>query len=264
MRPKPKKRLGQNFLIDKNIQRKIIAACGLHLSDNVLEIGPGRGELTRPIAQNTKKVIAVEIDKFLFSELKQEFKDYKNTRIVNCDILKFDPTKFFSKTDLINSNIKVVGNIPYYISSPIIEHLFKFNKYIDTVFMTVQKEFARRITALPGSKDYGSLTCFVRYYTEPKILFLIKRNSFFPIPKVDSCLLRLKILRHPGVGINDEKLFFRIIRAAFNKRRKILRNSLEGIIPQEKLNNFFDTFNIDCNIRPEDLSLQNFSDLANS
>lgn len=233
------------------------------LSDNILEIGPGRGELTKLIADRVNKIVAVEIDANLFQELKNTFKDYKNIKIVNSDILSFNPNRYFrnskNKEKIL---IKVIGNIPYYISTPIIEHLFDFKTNINSIFITVQKEFAKRVTASPGSKDYGSLSCFVQYNTDPKVLFTIKRGSFFPIPKIDSCLLRLNI-RHKKIAVKDESLFFKIVRGAFNKRRKTLRNSLNYILPQKTLKTFFDKFSMDPDIRPEDLSLQDFANLAN-
>lgn len=257
---KPKKSLGQHFLIDKNIQNKIINACEFKTSDIVLEIGAGRGELTRLIADRVSLVYAVEIDPYLSSVLVDNLKGNKNVRIITKDILKFNLKRYFGKLEI---KIKVIGNIPYYITSPIIEHLLKYRDKIDTIFITVQKEFARRMTACPGSKEYGSLSCFVQYYTKAKILFLIKRTCFLPSPKVDSCFVRLKIEREPQVKVNNEKFFFKIIRAAFNQRRKTLRNSLRGIIPAHKLGVFFNQYNIEVNIRPEDLSLEDFANLAN-
>lgn len=260
MRVKPKKSLGQNFLIDKNIQNKIINACGLKPSDTVLEIGSGRGELTGLLVGSVNFIYALEIDPFLCEELRDKFKDCKNLKIINKDILKFDFNEYFRK---IKNKVKVIGNIPYYISTPIIGGLLKHRDKIEAVFITVQKEFARRISALPGSKDYGSLSCFVQYYTEPRILFSINKNSFFPSPKVDSSLLRLAIREKPAVKPEDEELFFSIIRASFGKRRKTLRNSLKEVVPAEKLKRFFAEYSICPNVRPEDLTLQDFANLSN-
>lgn len=263
MRIKPKKSLGQNFLIDKNIRRKIIDSLELKPSDIVLEIGSGRGELTALIAQRTAKLYALEIDNGLFPQLKDNLEGCSNTLIINKDILKFNFKKYFSKPEYRKNRIKVFGNIPYYISSPIIEHLLKYRDKIDNIFITVQREFARRIVANPGSKEYGSLSCFVQYYTEPKIILNIKKTCFFPRPKVDSSLLRLRIRLNPPVNPKGEGLFFKIIRAAFNKRRKTLRNSLKGVIPLRKLEQFFNKYGIDSLIRPEDLSLEDFAHLSN-
>jgi len=257
---KPKKYLGQNFLIDKNIQRKIISACDFQKDDTVLEIGSGRGELTHYIKDKVAMLYALEIDRALYVFLKKEFEGEKKLKIINKDILKFNINKFFPKT---KNKIKVFGNIPYYITSPIIECLLKFKDRIDSVYLTVQKEFALRIVAKPGPKDYGSFSCFVQYQSIPKILFFIKKNSFYPAPKVDSCFLRLAIRLVPAVHVNNEKLFFKIIRSAFNQRRKTLRNSLVDIVSKDKLSTFFLKFSLSPDIRPERLSLQDFANLAN-
>jgi 16S rRNA (adenine1518-N6/adenine1519-N6)-dimethyltransferase len=256
MHAKPKKSLGQNFLKDGNIRRKIISACDFSLSDKVLEIGAGTGLMTGSIAAGVKEVFALEIDGSLINLLKDSVKGFDNVNIVNKDILKFDLNHIRAH------KLKVFGNIPYYITTPIIEHLLIYREKIDMIFLTVQKEFGKRMVASPGSKDYGSFSLFVQYYTECKMLFIIKKNSFFPAPKVDSCFLRLKIRTEPAVNAGDEERFFRIIRSAFQQRRKTLKNSLEGLIRQSKLEEFFRTYNIDPKIRPEDLSLQNFAELA--
>jgi len=260
MHIKPKKRLGQNFLTDKNIQRKLVASYNLETTDHVLEIGAGYGELTKLIADCAAFVYALEIDPELCKTLRDNTKGYSNIEIINQDILRFDLEKYFKK---LKNKIKVVGNIPYYITTPIIEHLLKYRDKIETVFITVQKEFAKRIVANAGSKEYGSFSCFVQYYSIPKILFFIKKGSFSPIPKVDSCLLELKIRQVPAVNVKDEELFFKVIRASFNKRRKTLRNSLDGIVPLQKLSDFFRKYDIDINIRPEDLTLKDFAHLTN-
>ncbi len=262
MHIKPKKSLGQNFLIDKNVQRKLIASYELKKSDYALEIGAGHGELTRLIADNVAYLYAIEIDPYLCNILKDNLRGYQNVRIINKDILKFDLTRYFDNFKEANK-IKVIGNIPYYITTPIIEHLLKFGVKIETIFITVQKELSKRLTAVIGTKQYSSFSCFLQYYTIPSLIFYIKKNSFFPVPKVDSCLMELKIRKSPPVKVNDEKLLFKIIRAAFNKRRKTLRNSLDGVILPKKLLMFFKRYNIDSNIRPEGLSLEDFANLIN-
>lgn len=260
MYTKPKKSLGQNFLRDPNIQRKIIDACDFQPSDRVLEIGAGMGVMTGLIASDTSKVYSLEIDHSLIPVLTKNLKAYKNIRIINQDILKFDLDKLGDSASL---KIKVFGNIPYYITSPIIEQLLKFRHKIGIIFLTVQKEFGQRMIAVPGSKDYGSFSCFIQYYTEPKILFTVKKNSFYPVPKVDSCLLRLAIRQDPPVAVNNEEMLFKIIRTAFQQRRKTLKNSLKDIVPKEKLQEFFKKYKINPKIRPEDLSLPDFANLAN-
>jgi len=261
MRQKPKKSLGQNFLVDKNIQRKIIAACAFKPEDIVLEIGAGRGELSCSIAERVAKIYALEIDPSLCQIIEERLGNYKNARIINKDILEFNLRRYFSR---YKDKIKVVGNIPYYITSPIIEHLLVYRDKIDSVFLTVQKEFALRMTASAGVREYGSFSCFVQYYTEARKIFFIKRNCFYPVPGVDSCFLRLGIREKPALELKDERLFFRIIRAAFGKRRKTLRNSLRGVIAQGKLKRFFTQYDIDEDIRPEELTLKEFANLANA
>jgi 16S rRNA (adenine1518-N6/adenine1519-N6)-dimethyltransferase len=259
---KPKKSLGQNFLIDRNIQRKIICACNLSKEDIVLEIGSGRGDLTAQLAQRAKKVYALEIDQRLYPFLQQALGVYDNCQIIKNDILKFNISKFL-QDNRIRKKIKVIGNIPYYISSPIIEHLIGYRQVIDTAFITVQKEFGRRAKASAGSKEYGSFSCFVQYYCACKILFEIKRNSFKPAPNVDSCFLSLEFREKPPVLIKNEEALFKLIRTAFNQRRKTLRNSLDGLVPQDKLKDFLQGESIDKNARPEELSLEQFASLIN-
>jgi len=255
---RPKKRLGQNFLIDRNIQSKIIDACELNPCDIVLEIGAGRGELTCLLANKVKSVYAFEIDSGLCEILNSGLKEYPNVKVINQDILKFNFKRAFSK---IKNKIKIVGNIPYYITTPIIEFFLKYSDKIDVVFITVQKEFAQRMIADCSLRQYGSLSCFVQYYTSPRILFQIKKNCFYPAPKVDSSFLRLEIKEKLPKEKKKEKMLFRLIRAAFNQRRKTLRNSLKGVISQGRMQSFFNKYQIDCNVRPEKLSLKDFENL---
>ena len=255
MYQKPKKSLGQNFLVDKNIQKKIITACELKITDRVLEIGAGNGELSAYIPEKVNRLYALEIDSSLCAQLKAKFKIHRNVRIINKDILKFDLRRYFSKLD---GKIKVVGNIPYYITTPVIEYLLSYRDKIEDIFITVQKEFANRVIASAGSKEYGSLSCFVQYYTEPEMIFLIKKNSFYPIPKVDSSFLRLAVRKDCRCDLKEEHLLFRIIHASFKKRRKTLRNSLEGIMPENILKDFFMRYDINPNTRPEKFALNDF------
>jgi len=258
MRIKPKKSLGQNFLIDKNIQNKIISCAELSSTDTVLEIGPGQGALTGLLCQKAAKVYAVEIDRNLCGVLTEKFAHSRNISIINADFLKFDLRSLAP-----GSKLKIIGNIPYYITSPIIEHLLFYRDRIQDIYLMVQKEFAQRMSARPGSKVYGSFSCFVQYYTEPEILFLIKKNSFHPAPKVDSCFLKLTLRTEPPVQVKSENSLFRIIRAGFQQRRKTLKNSLEKLVPADKLDKFFREYDLNPKIRPEDLSLYDFANLAN-
>ncbi len=254
-----KKRLGQNFLIDPNIQRKIFMYCGFKKTDIILEIGSGSGIMTKPISEQAGFVYALEIDPDLCEILKRNLQNLDNVTVLNQDILKFDFNTYFAN---LKNRLKIFGNIPYYISSPIIEYLLNYKDKIESIFITVQKEFAKRVVAPAGSKRYGSLSCFVQYYLEPEIMFSISRNCFSPAPKVDSSLLKMKVRQAYAVNVEDEKLFFALIRAGFNKRRKTLRNSLSEIIPKEKLEKFFIKYGINKNIRPENLSLSDFANLA--
>lgn len=229
--------------------------------DVVLEVGAGTGEFTRLLAKETAFVYALEIDESLCENLKYNLKNFKNIRIIFQDFLHFDFHAYFSQQ---TGKIKVFGNIPYYITSPIIEHLFRYKDKIDTIFITVQKEFALRILAHPVTKSYGSFSCFVQYFAEPKKHFYIKRNSFSPAPKVDSCFLELKIRESPLVKVEDETFFFKIIRKAFNQRRKTLKNSLKEVIARNKIEDFLSSRGLKQDVRPEKLSLKDFGFLANN
>lgn len=254
MQPKPKKSLGQNFLVDKNIQEKIIQACNLRKSDSVLEIGPGRGEITEYLICRVKKVIAIEIDKELCGILGQRFQNAKNFELLHQDILKTDLSGY--------KNLKVIANIPYYISTPIISRLIDYKGSIKAIYLSVQKELAQRLIACCGSKVYGAYSCFVQFYTQPKILFTIKNSSFWPQPKVDSCFVELRILPKPRYKVKNEELLFKVIRLGFNQRRKLLKNSLAKIASQEKLLGCFKKLALPQNSRAEDLPLADFAKLA--
>lgn len=259
MHIKPKKSLGQNFLRDRNIIAKIISSSGISAADTVLEIGSGRGDLTKAIAAVGARVVALELDPQLYVYLKDEFKDMPDVKILHQDILKFNLDKYFAGA---KPGIKVVANIPYYITSPIIEHLFKYRNKISAIYLTVQKEFGLRIIAPSGSRVYGAFSCFAQFYTIPRIIFDIKRGSFFPVPKVDSCFLEMKIRPKLACKKEEEAALFKIIRLAFNQRRKTLRNSLKSLFSPAQLNAFFTDSGISINTRPECLDLAKFIKLA--
>ncbi|MCU0665786.1 MAG: 16S rRNA (adenine(1518)-N(6)/adenine(1519)-N(6))-dimethyltransferase RsmA [Candidatus Omnitrophica bacterium] len=258
MRVIAKKRLGQNFLADKNMQGKIIASFGAKEKDRVLEIGPGEGALTGGLLEKRLNVTAIELDNRLFKLLADKFSGYPNLTLLNQDILKTDIRPLAA-----GQKIKVIGNIPYYITTPIIEHLFNSREVISDVYLTVQKEFAQRVTASSGTKKFGALSCFVQYYSEPKILFFIKKDCFCPIPKVDSAFLHLKILDKPKVEVADEALFFKLVRTCFQQRRKVLSNTLKSLIPKEDISYFCRENALKPNVRAEELSLDIFAKLAN-
>lgn len=258
----PLKRLGENYLIDGNIKGKIINEAAIAKQDTILEIGPGLGALTMDIAGYGAKTFAVEKDRKAFEILSQMADDdFPNLKIFNEDILKFDLDRIAP-----SKKIKVVGNLPYYITTPIIERLIENRKRIIFILITLQREVAGRLMAGPGSKEYGPLGCFVQYYTRPAYIHTIKRTSFYPVPDVDSSLIRLDILDRPSVDVKDEFLFFKIVRGAFNQRRKSIINSLSRKevmdIPKEKLSALLKSIGIDPAIRPESLALSAFAKIT--
>ncbi len=260
----PLKRFGENYLIDGNVKDKIIAEANADAPDTILEIGPGFGALTFDLASSRAAVFAVEKDKKAFEILKDLVKGgLPKLKIFNEDILKYDLGKIFT-----GNKIKIVGNLPYYITTPVIEYIIDNRELIESALIVIQKEVALRLLAPPGSKDRGSISCFVQYYTKPEHLYTIKRTSFYPVPDVDSSLLRLNILHKPAHHVTDEPLFFKIVRGAFNQRRKSIINSLSRIavldIPKEELAGILKDLNIDPASRPEDLPLSSFANIANS
>lgn len=253
---RPSKRLGQNFLIDNNIKDKIINSINLITEDVTLEIGPGLGALTGELSSRAKEVIAVEKDMRLYEFLSKNV-TRGNLKLVRGDILKYD----FSG----HREVKVVGNLPYYISSPILIYLLKNRNAVSSIFVTVQKEFAERVVAVPDTREYGSISCFVNFYAEPKILFNIKKNSFYPVPKVDSCFLKIDI-KKPGPTLTYEEKLFKIIRASFEKRRKTILNSLYSgkvLGSKKEVLAALEKACISPDRRPETVSLEEFIRLAN-
>lgn len=260
----PLKRYGENYLVDANIKDKIIEAAGLVSGEVVLEIGPGLGALTIDLAQSGAKVYAVEKDKKAFAILMDLVgSKYPDLTLIQGDILEFDPATIGS-----SKKIKVIGNLPYYITSPIIEYIITNRSRLDCAIIMVQREVANRILAAPGTKDYGSLSCFVQYYTKPTYLHTITHTAYYPPPDVDSSLIKLEILAKPSVSVRDEELFFKIMRGAFNQRRKTILNSLSRPavldMPKEKLTQFLAHAGIDPSARPEKLGLPEFARLANA
>ncbi len=247
---KAKKHLGQNFLKDLRIQQRIIQACGLSPDDVVVEIGPGQGVLSTLIAPYVKKLICVEMDRDLIAPLRDQIPD---AQIIHADFLKWNMSD-------LPTGIKVIGNIPYYISTPIIEKLIDEKSKIAEAFLTVQLEFGERLTAKAGGKDYGSLTCFARYHADIKVLFKIKNTCFRPVPKVDSCFLHLTMRPYPQQA-RDEKFLFKLIQTAFQQRRKTIVNALKGLIEKEKLEQSLEDLGIKTSARPETLTLSNYIEL---
>ncbi|MFH1691748.1 MAG: 16S rRNA (adenine(1518)-N(6)/adenine(1519)-N(6))-dimethyltransferase RsmA [Candidatus Omnitrophota bacterium] len=260
MKP-PLKRFGQNFLIDKNIVLKILNVVGVSKKDAVLEIGPGRGALTFEMARHAGKFCAVEVDRDLTRELAKSLSIFDNAEIVLSDILEFDLAEYALKKGI--KKFRVVGNLPYYITTPILEYLFKNIQYVEDIFITVQKEVADRMTACAGSKDYGSLSCFVSYYSCPRVLFKIKKGSFWPVPKVESAFVHLKANgpKKNELGIKSESMFFDCMRRSFGQRRKRLLGSLSALVKKEDLSR------LPCvellKKRPEELTLKDFAKVSN-
>lgn len=263
---RPQKRRGQNFLVDRNIVKKIIKVISLTKKDVVLEIGPGQGILTGELASQAKDVVAVELDKKLYSYLQSFLRDVSNVNLINEDILKFNIAEF-SKKEKIKQKITLIGNIPYNITTPILEYIFKNIVFLDSVFLMVQKEFALRLVAKPNTKDYSSISCFTQFYVRPRLLFSVKRTCFRPRPKVDSCFIQLEPMKPDfwqyELKPKDEKLLFKIIQTAFNQRRKTISNSLSPILDKERLANIFSKLKIKENSRAENLSIQEFIKISN-
>jgi len=252
----PKKSLGQNFLINQNVQQRIIAACDLKPADIVLEIGPGKGALTRLIAPHVKKVIAVEKDTQLAAELKLQFYD-SNVTIIHEDILKYS-------FDGLPDHIKIIGNLPYNIATPIIEKVLTYGKKFYVFYMTVQLEYGQRMAAKPSTKSYGSWSCFTQYYADIQMLFKVGRAAFYPVPKVQSCFLRLDIPRKVRLEVQDEKLFFKIIRSAFNQRRKTIMNSLSSLCDKTQLAEILESLEINTKFRAENLALEDYARITHA
>ena len=262
---RPKKRLSQNFLIDPNVLPAIVGAAELTDTDLVLEIGAGLGCLTEALGDVAKTVVGVEVDPNLCAELRREFGDHPRIRLLQADILKLNLFPIFSGVPRINA--KVVGNLPYHITTPILWRLLGHDNLIGGCALMMQREVAQRIVASPGGKDYGALSVAVSYYAESEIVRSFSSNQFYPAPGVDSALVRLRISETPNVKVDDEALFFRIVRAAFQYRRKTLRNAmLKGGAPApgEVLDEIFEALGIDGNRRGETLDIREFAALANA
>ena len=260
------KRFGQNFLIDSHVLEKIMDASQITKEDFVLEIGPGIGTMTQYLAEAAREVAAVEIDHSLIPILKDTLKDWDNVTIINDDILKVDIRKLaLEKND--GKPVKVVANLPYYITTPIIMGLFENQVPISSITVMVQKEVADRMQVGPGTKDYGALSLAVQYYARPEIVANVPPNCFMPRPKVGSAVIRLEKYENPPVQVEDEKLMFRIIRASFNQRRKTLVNSLKNSnelsYSKEEIESVLEKIGIPLNIRGEALTLEQFADIAN-
>ena len=260
------KRFGQTFLIDAHVLEKIVSAAGITKDDCVLEIGPGIGTMTQYLAESAGQVIAVEIDTNLLPILADTLKDYSNVKVINQDILKVDINELVKEYNN-GRPIKVVANLPYYITTPIIMGLFESNVPIDNITVMVQKEVADRMQVGPGSKDYGALSLAVQYYASPYIVANVPPNCFIPRPNVGSAVIRLTRYQEPPVQVKDPKLMFKLIRASFNQRRKTLQNGLnnspEISFSKEEITKAIESLGVSPSVRGEALSLEQFAQLAN-
>lgn len=259
------KKFGQNFLIDTHVLEKIISAAGITKDDCVLEIGPGIGTMTQYLAENAGHVVAVEIDRNLIPILKETLADYDNVTVINEDILRVD-IKALAEEYNGGKPIKVVANLPYYITTPIIMGLFESGVPIDNITVMVQKEVADRMKEGPGSKDYGALSLAVQYYAEPEIVANVPPNCFIPRPNVGSAVIRLTRHKEMPVEVKDPVLMFKIIRASFNQRRKTLQNGL-GNAPElpytkEQIAAAIEEMGLTPTIRGEALNLAQFAQLS--
>lgn len=259
-----KKNYGQNFIIDANILHHIVSLASINKDDCVLEIGPGIGSLTQLLSESAKKVIAVEIDNKLIPILNNIFKDYNNIEFLNADILKININEVIEQRNN-GKAIKVVANLPYYITTPIIMKLLEDKLNIETITIMIQKEVAQRIVAKPSSKDYGALSLAVQYYCKPEIMFNVSADCFVPRPNVDSAVINLKILDTPSVDTKDSKFLFKIIKIAFSQRRKTLLNCLNNSdinLSKDTLLKIIKECGFDEKVRGEALTLEQLSLLS--
>lgn len=260
------KRFGQNFLIDSNILEKIIAAAEVTKEDCVLEIGPGIGTMTQYLAENAREVIAVEIDKSLIPILADTLSPYENVTVINADILEVDINKLVQEKNN-GKPIKVVANLPYYITTPIIMGLFESHVPLKSITIMVQKEVADRMQVGPGTKDYGALSLAVQYYARPEVAAYVSPECFIPKPNVGSAVIKLERYEEPPVQVEDETFMFKIIRAAFNQRRKTLINGLSNAsglpVTKEQALEALEKMELSPTIRGEALTLEQFAELSN-
>ena len=260
------KKFGQNFLIDTHVLDKIIRESGVTKDDMVIEIGPGIGTMTQYLCENAREVVAIEIDKNLIPILQDTLSAYNNVTVINEDVLKVDINKL-AKERNGGKPVKVVANLPYYITTPIIMGLFESHVPIDSITIMVQKEVADRMQEGPGSKEYGALSLAVQYYAKPEIVANVPPNCFMPRPNVGSAVIRLTCHEKPPVEVNDEDFMFNIIRASFNQRRKTLVNGLGNAsflsVTKEQVAEALEKMGLSSTVRGETLSLEQFAKLSN-
>jgi len=262
-----KKSLGQNFLIDTNILRKIVDFANLTEESAAIEIGPGIGALTEQLARRSKKVVAFEIDQRLLPILQETLAPYPNTTIIHNDVLKADVKLTIEKELTDVKDIMVVANLPYYVTTPIIMKLLEEQLPIRGIVCMLQKEVADRISAMPGTKDYGSLSIAIQYYTEAETVMIVPKTVFVPQPNVDSAVIRLTKRKEPAVAVKDESFFFHVIKSSFAQRRKTLLNNLTNQLPngkqkKEEILSALEEAEIEPSRRGETLSIEEFARLS--
>lgn len=258
-----KKGLGQNFLTSREVLQKIVEAT--ESSDGIIEVGPGFGVLTQELAKNSKKVVTIELDDRLLKVLDYTLAEFDNVSIIHGDILKTDLSEIIEK-EFDGGEISIAANLPYYITTPIIAKLLEDRLSVKNIVVMIQKEVADRICAKPGSKDFGAISVMCQYYAIPDIITIAKAGMFVPPPKVDSAVLRLKMLDMPAVSVKDERLFFKVVKAAFSQRRKTLLNCLASSfgLSKDKLTDILLSLDISPQRRGETLSLEEFGALADA
>ncbi len=257
-------KLGQVFLQNSSIVQRIIDELNPSQNEIIIEIGPGKGVITDSLAGTNCKLTAIELDKYLYEKLLKKFSQYPNLKFINADILKT------SLSDIVNSipqnEVKIVSNIPYYITSPILEYLVNNRNLYQFAIIMMQYEVGERILAYPDSKKFGALTLFIQYYMEVKKIIEIPKEDFFPVPEVNSIILKISPRKEPRVKVEDESLFFKVISFAFQKRRKMLHNALaliETLGENIKIENILDEVNIKHSVRPENLSIEDYAQISN-
>lgn len=258
---KAQKKFGQNFLTDDNVLDEIVEAAGVGSSDHVIEIGPGLGTLTKRLAEKAGHVTAIEIDRQMIPVLDEVLSEYENTRVICADVLKTDMQEIAGMYP--DENVKVVANLPYYITTPIVTGLLESGVRYKSITVMVQTEVAERMQTGPGSKEYGALSLAVQYYSKPRIIVDVPPESFYPMPGVDSSVIRLDLYEEPPVRVKDPDRMFRIIKASFMQRRKTLSNALQNNpdthIPREKTEEILESLGLDLKIRGEALTLEQFA-----
>ncbi len=261
-----RKRFGQNFLIDEHVLTKIVDAALIEEEDGVIEIGPGIGTMTQLLCERAAKVVAIEIDRDLIPILDETLSDYSNVKVINDDVMKTDIRRLIEE-EFEGRRVRVVANLPYYITTPIVMNLLENRYPIESITIMVQKEVAERMRAVPGTKDYGALSLAVQYYADTYIAANVPPNCFIPRPNVGSAVIRLTVLKEPQTEVSNEKQMFEIIRASFNQRRKTLANAIANYaglsFSRSDVENALTKMDLPVTVRGESLNLQQFAVLSN-